>query len=41
MSSTNSKAKPDAERSLEDVAAEQDMVLEVKEETRTEVGASS
>jgi hypothetical protein len=33
----NDKAKPDTEKSPEEVAAEQGRVLEVKDETRTKV----
>jgi hypothetical protein len=35
------KAKPDAEKSLSEVAAEQNRVLEVKAEIRTVAGTSS
>jgi hypothetical protein len=38
---TNDEAKPDAEKSLEEVATEYDRVLEEKIETKTEVGTSS
>jgi hypothetical protein len=40
-SSTNGKAKPDARKSQEEVATEQDRVPEVKEEIRIEARASS
>jgi hypothetical protein len=40
-SSTNVEAKPDAERSPEEVAAEQSRVPEAKAETRTEAKTSS
>jgi hypothetical protein len=40
-SSANGEAKPNAEKSLEEVVAEQDRVLEVKTETRTEARTSS
>jgi hypothetical protein len=39
--STNDKAKPGVEKSLEDVVVEQDRVPEAKVETKTEVGTSS
>jgi hypothetical protein len=37
----NGEAKPDVEKSPEEVAAEQDKVLEVKAETKTGVRPSS
>jgi hypothetical protein len=40
-SSTDGEAKPDAEKSSEEVAVEQDRVPEAKAETRTEVETSS
>jgi hypothetical protein len=40
-SSVDGKAKPDAKKSPEEVGAEQNMVLEVKTETRTEAGNNS
>jgi hypothetical protein len=40
-SSANGEAKPDTEKSLEEVAAEQNRVLEAKAETRIEAGTSS
>jgi hypothetical protein len=40
-SSANGEAKPDAEKSLEEVAAEHDRVPEVNTETRTEARTSS
>jgi hypothetical protein len=36
----NDEAKPNTEKSPEEVAAEQDKVPEAKEETRTEAGTS-
>jgi hypothetical protein len=39
--STNDEVKPDAEKSLEEVVAEQERVLEAKAETRTEARTSS
>jgi hypothetical protein len=39
--SASDEAKPDMEKSLEGVAAEQDRVSEAKVETKTEVGISS
>jgi hypothetical protein len=40
-SSANGEAEPDVEKSPEEVAAEQDKILEAKAETRTEVRAIS
>jgi hypothetical protein len=40
-SSTDGEAKPDVEESLEEVAAEQDMLPKVKVENKIEAGASS
>jgi hypothetical protein len=40
-SSTNGEAKPDTEKSPEEVAVEQDKVWEVKAETKIEAGTSS
>jgi hypothetical protein len=40
-SSANGEAKPDMEKSLEEVAAEQDRVSEVKVETKIEARTSS
>jgi hypothetical protein len=38
---TNSEVKPDAEKSMEEVAAEQHRVLETKAVTKTEARTSS
>jgi hypothetical protein len=40
-SSANGEAKPDVERSTEEVAAKQNKVLGVKTEASTEAGTSS